>query len=476
MSEQSSPSSTKRTKPGDVRRLGAAGDRVPPHDNAAERSLVGAMLLSGDAIADVADVVSGEAFYSRPLGTVHDTIVALVNAGVAADSVTVADQLPADTLEAVGGVGGLLDLVQAAPLTANAAHYATIVREKYMLRRLISAAGEISDLCYDRPDDADKAADRAEQLVFAASARSGVGEASPVGDVIHHVIDVLDSPQPVTGLATGFGALDKLLGGLQPRCLYVVGARPAMGKTALGIDILAHASIDSGLPTLLFALEGGDVEITARILAGQARVDLQSIRQRGRAGSARDWDRITKAVERIAPAPLLIDDDPYLTIGSLRGRARRERSRMGGLGLIVVDYLQLMESGGRYRSESRQAEVAEISRGLKLLARELDCPIVALSQLSRNLEMRQDKRPILADLRESGAIEQDADVVMFIYRDEVYHPDRDTSGRAELIVAKNRNGPTATIELVFLGHYSTFAEPGSAAGSGSVLDGPPADW
>ena len=480
MSDQSSASPTprRRSAPGEPRRLGRVEQaRVPPHNTSAEESLIGAMLVSADAIADVSDIVTGAAFYNRALGDVHDTIVSLTASGVAADAVTVSAKLSAETLEAVGGVAGLLDRVQGAPLTANASHYARLISEEYTLRRLIAAAGEISDLCYDRPEDAGEVADRAEQLVFAASARRGGSEATPVGDVIHHVTDVLDSPQPVTGLPTGFDSLDKLLGGLQPSYLYVIGGRPSMGKTALCVNMGQHVSITAGLPTLMFALESSITEITGRILSSEARVNLAAIRQRGRAGSQADWERITTAVDRITPAPLLIDDDPYLTIGALRGRARRVRSRMGGLGLIVVDYLQLMESaGGRRRDETRQTEVAEISRGLKLLARELECPIVALSQLSRNLEMRQDKRPMLADLRESGAIEQDADVVMFIYRDEVYHPDQDTSGRAELLVAKNRNGPTQTIELVFLGHYSTFAEPGAAAVPGGGLDGPPAEW
>ena len=467
----------RRPDAGPARRGALDAQRVPPHNPAAEEALIGTMLLSGDAIADVADIVNGSAFYRPALGRVFDVIVELVNSSIPADPVTVADKLPAETSNAVSGLDGLMEMIQNAPVTSNAAHYATIVRDAYTVRQLLAAAGEITDLCYDRPDNAAEAADRAEQLILAASAVRHTADASPVGEVLGSVMDLLEGGNQVTGLSTGYTALDKFLGGLQPGAMYVIGARPGMGKTALALNIQANASITGGTPTLLFALESGKVETASRLLSAQARVDLQHVRLRGRAGSADDWERISRTVKQMAAAPLMIDDTRYLDISSLRGRARRVRSRMGGLGLIVVDYLQLMSEADS-RHENRQAEVARISRGLKLLAGELDCPVLALSQLSRNLENRQDKRPVLADLRESGAIEQDADVVMFLYRDEYYHPDRreQNSGRADLVIAKNRSGPTGTIELAFLGRFASFGEPGAAATSGMPLDGPPAEW
>ncbi len=433
--------------------------RVPPHNLVAEESLLGAMLLSRDAIADVLEIVTAEHFYRPAHARVFEAVHSLYSAGDPADAVTVAESLERnDTLEAIGGLDGLLSLQMNTPATSNAASYARIVRENHTLRRLIEVAGEIAELGYGRPDDVTKAVDWAENLMYQV-AQGQVGDNTvQLSELLDGTLDRLEELYErggtITGTATGYKDLDKLLSGLQPSSLYVVGGRPSMGKTSFALGIAAHAAIRGQRPVLVFSLEMGHMELTQRLLCSEARVDSTKMRD-GRLDDD-DWNGINAAIGRLAEAPIWIDDNPNVTVMEIRARARRLKSQVGDLAMVVVDYLQLMT--GRQSADNRQVEVAEISRGLKILARELECPVVALSQLSRNLEMRQQKRPILADLRESGAIEQDADVVMFIYRDEVYNPDNtDTAGTAEVIVAKNRNGPTATTTLAFLSRFTTFA-------------------
>ena len=433
--------------------------RVPPHNLVAEESLLGAMLLSRDAIADVLEIVTAEHFYRPAHARVFEAVHSLYSAGDPADAVTVAESLERnDTLEAIGGLDGLLSLQMNTPATSNAASYARIVRENHTLRRLIEVAGEIAELGYGRPDDVTKAVDWAENLMYQV-AQGQVGDNTvQLSELLDGTLDRLEELYEhggtITGTATGYNDLDKLLSGLQPSSLYVVGGRPSMGKTSFALGMAAHAAIRGQRPVLVFSLEMGHMELTQRLLCSEARVDSTKMRD-GRLDDD-DWNRINTAIGRLADAPIWIDDNPNVTVMEIRARARRLKSQVGDLAMVVVDYLQLMT--GRQSADNRQVEVAEISRGLKILARELECPVVALSQLSRNLEMRQQKRPILADLRESGAIEQDADVVMFIYRDEVYNPDNtDTAGTAEVIVAKNRNGPTATTTLAFLSRFTTFA-------------------
>ena len=433
--------------------------RVPPHNLVAEESLLGAMLLSRDAIADVLEIVTAEHFYRPAHARVFEAVHSLYSAGDPADAVTVAESLERnDTLEAIGGLDGLLSLQMNTPATSNAASYARIVRENHTLRRLIEVAGEIAELGYGRPDDVTKAVDWAENLMYQV-AQGQVGDNTvQLSELLDGTLDRLEELYErggtITGTATGYKDLDKLLSGLQPSSLYVVGGRPSMGKTSFALGMAAHAAIRGQRPVLVFSLEMGHMELTQRLLCSEARVDSTKMRD-GRLDDA-DWNGINAAIGRLAEAPIWIDDNPNVTVMEIRARARRLKSQVGDLAMVVVDYLQLMT--GRQSADNRQVEVAEISRGLKILARELECPVVALSQLSRNLEMRQQKRPILADLRESGAIEQDADVVMFIYRDEVYNPDNtDTAGTAEVIVAKNRNGPTATTTLAFLSRFTTFA-------------------
>ena len=433
--------------------------RVPPHNLVAEESLLGAMLLSRDAIADVLETVTAEHFYRPANARVFEAVHSLYSAGDPADAVTVTECLERNgALEAIGGLNGLLSLQMNTPATSNAASYARIVRESHTLRRLIEVAGEIAELGYSRPDDVTKAVDWAENLMYQV-AQGQVGDhtvklSALLDGTLDRLEELYERGGTITGTATGYKDLDKLLSGLQPSSLYVVGARPSMGKTSFALGMAAHAAIRGQRPVLVFSLEMGHMELTQRLLCSEARVDSTKMRD-GRLDDS-DWNGINAAIGRLAEAPIWIDDNPNVTVMEIRARARRLKSQVGDLAMVVVDYLQLMT--GRQSADNRQVEVAEISRGLKILARELECPVVALSQLSRNLEMRQQKRPILADLRESGAIEQDADVVMFIYRDEVYNPDNtDTAGTAEVIVAKNRNGPTATTTLAFLSRFTMFA-------------------
>ncbi len=434
--------------------------RIPPHNLMAEESLLGAMLLSREAIADVVETVSAEHFYRPAHAGVYEAVHSLYRNGDPVDPVTVAEALGrSGNLEPIGGLQGLLSLQMNTPATSNVASYARIVRENHILRRLISVAGEIAESAYNRPEDVTKAVDWAENLVYQIAQGQVDDNSARIGDLLHGTLDRLEELYAhggsITGTATGFDQLDKLLSGLQPSSLYVVGARPSMGKTSFALAMAAHAAVRVQRPVLVFSLEMGHMELTQRLLCSEARIDSTKIRD-GRLGG-QDWDLITQACERFAEAPLWIDDNPNVTVMEIRARARRLKSQTGDLAMVVVDYLQLMT--GRQAADNRQVEVAEISRGLKVLARELECPVVALSQLSRNLEARSDKRPMLADLRESGAIEQDADVVMFLYRDDYYNPgNADTEGTAEVIVAKNRNGPTDTVTLAFLKRFTTFQD------------------
>jgi len=432
--------------------------RVPPHNADAEASLVGAMLLSRDAIGPAVEVLNGTDFYVPAFGHIFDAIASLYGAGEPADPVTVAEELTrSDLLDQVGGPQRLLELQTATPATSNAVRYAKIIEEHALLRRLIGVASEIAEVGYSHPSDVVKAVDEAESMMFQVAERRVVDSTKPIRELLDANLDRLEElyerGESITGLPTGYIDLDELLSGLQPSALIVVGARPSMGKTAFALGLAAHAALQSQRPVLFFSLEMGHLELTQRMLCSEARVDSQRLRT-GKL-SEDDWPKVTRGVGRLAEAPIWIDDNPNLTVMEIRAKARRLKSRLGDLGLIVVDYLQLMT--GRGSAESRQVEVSEMSRGLKILARELETPIMALSQLSRGLESRTDKRPMLADLRESGSIEQDADVVAFIYRDEVYNPESPDIGTAEIIVAKHRNGPTGTVRLAFLSHYTLFA-------------------
>ena len=429
--------------------------RVPPHNLNAEESLLGALLLSRDAVGAVAEMgLNVQDFYRPAHQHVYDAIRGLTATGHPVDAVTVADELRrAGLLEEIGGSEFLLELQNATPAISNASRYAKIVQDTAMLRRLIAVASDIAEIAYLEPDDVTKALDEAETKVFEISEDRVTDSIKAVSELMPLVMDQLQETfergDTITGLATGYNDLDDLLSGLQPSTLNIVGARPAMGKTAFGLGLAVHAAQLTRKPVLVFSLEMGHAELTQRILSSEARVDSSKLRN-GRLTEA-DWSKLGKAVGRLE-VPLYLDDNPRVTVMEIRAKARRMKSREG-LALIVIDYLQLMSGTN---TENRQLEVSEISRGLKILARELQIPVVALSQLSRNLESRSDKRPMLADLRESGSLEQDADVVMFLYRDEVYNADSPEKGSAEVIVAKHRSGPIGTRRLAFLGAYTRF--------------------
>jgi replicative DNA helicase len=450
-----------------------AADRVPPHNLDAERSLLGAMLLSGDATAVGLSRVKTVDFYRQAHQRIFDAVAALFNRGEPCDVVTLAARLESTgELEQVGGKPYLLEVVDSVPLAANVGQYADIVKRMSLLRRLIIAATQIAALGYEAPDDIDDVIEQAEKQVFdvtnerVETAFRGIDEL--LTDGWKKLEELYERQEHLTGISTGWADLDKVLAGLHRGDLIVLAARPSVGKTAFALN-LAVSAAKAGVPVGLFSLEMSSEQLVMRILASESRVDGQKLRT-GRLSDA-DWKPLMDAMGRLDSCDLRVDDTPALSIMELRAKARR-MFRGKKSGLVIVDYLQLMQPQQR-RSENRQVEIAEISRGLKILAKELDLPVVALSQLSRAVEQRADKRPMLSDLRESGAIEQDADVVMFIHRDTqkrddgAYEEERGgrvpPKGVAEIIVAKHRNGPTDTVQLVYLENYMRFVNPPSGS-------------
>jgi len=432
--------------------------RIPPHNIEAEESLLGAMLLSKEAIAAAVETVAAADFYKPAHAHLFEAIVTLYGAGEPVDPLTVSEALRRhDLLDPLGGKQAILRIQAATPAASNAGFYARIVADHALLRRLVAVGSEIAELGYTLPDDITETVDRAESLVFDVANRRQTtslrGIHATLQESLAHLEALFEHDGQTTGVPTGYQDLDELLLGWQPSNLIVVAARPGQGKTAFALGSAVHAALELRRPVVFFSLEMGYLELTQRILAAEAGIDSRLLRT-GRIPEA-DWSRISTAVGRLADAPLFIDDNPHLTVMEMRAKCRRLKAQHGDLGLVVVDYLQLMSTPRK--AESRQVEVSELSRGLKVLARDLDVPVVALSQLNRSLEYRADKRPMLADLRESGALEQDADVVAFIYRDDTYHPDSTDKGMAEVIVAKHRNGPTGKIRLVFLEHLTKFA-------------------
>src|SRR3954470_21614039 len=425
--------------------------RVPPHNLNAEESLLGALLLSRDVVDQIGEFgVDVDHFYKPSHQHIYAAIRGLTATGQPVDVVTVADELRRNgLLDEIGGPQTLLELQNATPAISNASRYAKIVQDTAMLRKLIGVASEIAEIGYLEPDDVTKALDEAETKVFEIAETRIVDTTMSLSDLLPLAMDKLQETfergDIITGTATGFNDLDEKLSGLQPSTLNIIGARPAMGKSSLGLGIATNVARSTGKPVLVFSLEMGHHEMTSSILAREAEIDTQRLRT-GRL-TENDWTKLGRAINRL-DVPLYLDDNPRVTVMEIRAKARRVKANNGGLALIVIDYLQLMTGG--VSSENRQLEVSEISRGLKILARELQVPIIALSQLSRALETRADKRPMLADLRESGAIEQDADVVMFVYRDEVYNRDSPDKGTAEIIVSKHRSGPTGMCRLAFL--------------------------
>jgi replicative DNA helicase len=440
----------------DRTRQAPGGGRIPPSAIEAEESLIGAMLLSPEAVSVAYETVQAEDFY-RPLhGQIFASIIALANAGEPVDYVTVQAKLQERGAVAVE-LALLSSLQMNTPSASNAQHYAELVREKAQQRRLIAIAGEIVDDAYVATEDVVGLIDEAERKINAIGDAGRTDSVSPLQRLLLSEADILEQRGEtrgrINGLETGYKSLDLILQGLQPSSMTIVGARPGTGKTAFALGILIHVGAVVKRPALFFSLEMSRQELAERILASTARIDSSKLRTGDLSDG--DWNRAHDAFGYLQSAKVFIDDNPALTVMDVRARARRIRQQNGDLGVVIIDYLQLMSSRGR--SENRQVEVSDMSRSLKILARELQCPVIALSQLSRKLEDRADKRPMMSDLRESGSLEQDADVVLFIYRPEQYgEVANDKKAEAEIIVGKNRNGPTRNAHLTWRGEFARF--------------------
>lgn len=436
--------------------------RVPPHSIEAEQSVLGGLLLDNAAFEKVTDLLSEDDFYRHDHRMIWHHIARLVNLTRPADVITVNESLTSlGKAEEAGGLSYLNALAHNTPSAANIRRYAEIVRERSMLRKLVAVADDIAATAFNpQGKEARQLLDEAESRVFkiaqeGARSSQGFQEIQPLLAQVVERIDELyhrEGDSDVTGIPTGFLDLDRMTSGLQPGDLVIVAGRPSMGKTSFAMNLAEHVAIEQGLPVAVFSMEMGAVQLAMRMLGSVGMLD----QHRMRTGKLRadDWPRVTHAVQRMQNAQVYIDESPGLTAVDLRARARRLTRQCSKLGLIVVDYIQLMSSNGG--GENRATEISEISRALKSLAKELDCPVIALSQLNRSLEQRPNKRPIMSDLRESGAIEQDADVILFIYRDEVYNPDSPDKGTAEIIIGKQRNGPIGTTRLTFQGESTRF--------------------
>ena len=436
---------------------------VPPQNLDAEESVLGAMMLSPGAIGAVSEVLDAGDFYRESHGKIYRAALGLFARGEPVDAITVADELEErGELEEAGGRLRIHELARLIPATANAAHYARIVREMAILRGLIHAGGEVARLGWERPGDAADLLDRAEQIVFELSQEQVSSEFSHIEELLKESFEritmLYEAGEEVTGVPSGFRDLDRITSGFQPGNLVIVAARPSMGKSALALCMAANLAVRKQVPVALFTLEMSKSEVTQRLMCSEAKVESQRLRTGKLAPE--DWPRLTAACDKLAKAPIYVDDAGSMSIMGIRAKARRLKSKEPQLGLIVVDYLQLMTSDSNY--ENRVQEVSQISRQLKILARELDLPIIAMSQLSRAVEQRHDKRPILSDLRESGSLEQDADLVAFIYRDEYYNDESPDQGLAEVILSKHRNGPTGVVKLSFLQRYAKFADLAAA--------------
>ncbi len=431
--------------------------RILPHSSESERAVVGSMMMDADAIAAASEIITGEDFYQRQYGVLFDAMVELYSEGKPVDLITLQEKLktrdvPAE-LTSVEFISGLINDV---PTSINVRHYARTVAEKATLRRLIRVNEEIANVCYMAKEPVDDILDMTEKKVFDLLQNKSADDFVPIQEVVLSVIDKIEMAAKhkgtVTGIATGFYDLDYKTSGLQPSDLILIAARPSMGKTAFVLNLAQYIAIKSKVPTAIFSLEMSKDQLVNRILSMESKVDSQMIRT-GNLNTA-DWEKLIESAGVISDSPLIIDDTPGISISELRSKCRKYKLEKG-LGLVIIDYLQLMT--GNKRTESRQQEISDISRALKALARELDAPVIALSQLSRACEQRPDHRPMLSDLRESGAIEQDADVVMFIYRDDYYNKDTEKKNISEIIIAKQRNGPIGTVELVWLPNYTKFA-------------------
>ena len=447
---------------GDVR-TESRGDRVPPHDLLAEQSAIGGMMLSKDAVADVIEAVRGVDFYMPKHEVIFDALLTLYSHGEPTDVIAVTDELTkTGELSRAGGAEYLHTLTSLVPTAANAGFYASIVAEKAVLRRLVEAGTRIVQMGYASEGEVVDLVNNAQAEIYGVTGGVEAEDYVPLTEAVTTAIDEIEAARgrdgQMVGVPTGFTELDELTNGLHPGQLIIIAARPAIGKSTVGLDIARSAAIKHDLPTIVFSLEMGRSEIAMRLLSAEASVPLQHMRK----GTvhANDWTTIAQTRGRINDAPLYIDDSPNMTLVEIRAKCRRLKQKVG-LKMVIIDYLQLMTSGKKV--ESRQQEVSEFSRALKLLAKELQVPVIAISQLNRGPEQRADKKPALSDLRESGSIEQDADMVILLHRESAYEADNARAGEADLIVAKHRNGPTRTVTVGFHGHFSRFVDlpPGS---------------
>lgn len=430
--------------------------RIPPNNIEAEQSVLGAMLLDKEAISAATEFISGDDFYREVHKEIFDAIVDIYNKGEPVDLITLTEKLKTrNTLEAVGGITFLTNLMDAVPTTYNVKYYAKIVEDKSLLRKLIKSSNETIQKSYEASEEVGEIIDNAEKGIFNISLNRSTQGFVHLKNILNANFDRIEqlylSKGKITGVPTGFHDLDNKLSGLQKSDLILIAARPSMGKSSFMMNIVQHAAVREKVTTAIFSLEMSKEQLTQRLLCSEALIDAHRLR----IGDINEdeWVKLARAMGPLSEAPIYIDDTPSISITEMRAKSRRLKLEHD-LGLIVIDYLQLMQ--GKGHAESRQQEISEISRSLKALAREINVPVVALSQLSRAPEMRADHRPVLSDLRESGAIEQDADVVMFLYRDEYYHPDTDKKNIGEVNIAKQRNGPTGTVELVWLGQFTKF--------------------
>ncbi|RWZ59269.1 replicative DNA helicase [Labedella populi] len=433
-------------------------ERTPPHDMLAEQSALGGMMLSKDAVADVVETVRGGDFYVPKHEIIFDALLSLYSHGEPTDVIAVTDELiKTGDLQRAGGADYLHTLTSLVPTAANAGFYASIVAERALLRRLVEAGTRIVQMGYAGEGEVLDLVNNAQAEIYSVAANDNTEDYVPLNIAVDAAIEDIEAAKgrdgQFTGVPTGFSGLDQLTNGLHPGQMIIIAARPALGKSTLALDLARAAAIKHNMPAIFFSLEMGRSEIAMRLMSAEASVPLQSMRK----GTLdqRDWTTIASVRGRINDAPLYIDDSPNMTLVEIRAKCRRLKQKVG-LKLVVIDYLQLMTSGKRV--ESRQQEVSEFSRALKLLAKELQVPVIALSQLNRGPEQRADKKPAISDLRESGSIEQDADMVILLHRESAYEKENPRAGEADLIVAKHRNGPTDTVTVAFQGHFSRFTD------------------
>ncbi len=437
--------------------LGAMG-RIPPQSIEAEQSVLGSMLIDKEVVPVVMEVLKPEDFYRPDHRAIYEIIIELFDRAQPIDLITVAERLKLHgKLELVGGLEYLTNIATEVPTTANVKNYAKIVEEKSLLRKLIKASSDIVDLGFNASEEVSYILDKAEQNIFDILQKRSTQGFVPIKDVLvdtfNRLEELYNNKGNITGIPTGFVDLDFKTAGLHNSDLILIAARPAMGKTAFALNLAQYAAVHGHVPVAVFSLEMSRDQLVNRMLCSEAMVDSNRMRTGNLEDN--DWQKVAKALGPLSEAPIFIDDTPGVSITEIRAKCRRLKLEHN-LGLVVIDYLQLMQ-GSKSKSDNRQQEISEISRSLKILAKEINIPVICLSQLSRAAETRTDHRPILSDLRESGAIEQDADIVMFIYRDDYYNPETEKKNIAELIIAKHRGGSTGTVELVWLGQYTKFA-------------------